>query len=393
MINRDAFGILKYLGSKFPAVAIMGPRQSGKTTLSRLVFPNHAYINFEDFDLRELASNDPHRFLSMYQNGQGIILDEIQHVPKLLSYVQIYSDENERPGFYIVTGSQNYLVNERITQSLAGRMAIVTLLPLSINELKNANLLPSLDEVILNGGYPRLYNQSLSPDNMYPAYINQYIERDVRQITKVHNLELFQKFLQLCAGRIGQLLNLNSLASDTGINASTAREWLSLLQATYIVYTLQPYFKNFSKRLVKTPKLYFYDTGLACSLLRIKTTEQLAWHYAYGHLFENFVITEIMKSYYNKGTRPSIYFWRDSQGHELDVLIEEGSNLIPIEIKSSQTISSDYFDGLNYWNELAAANPENGYIIYAGKHVQQRSQGNVVNWQSIPDFSLPKITK
>ncbi len=383
MFKRDIEERLRYFATKLPVVTILGPRQSGKTTIAKATFPEHTYISFEDIDRRSFATDDPRRFLREYENEHGLILDEIQHVPDLLSYIQTYVDQERRNGYFILTGSQNFLVTQAISQTLAGRMAVLTLLPLSLKELIENKLIANYEQAIFYGGYPRIFEQKLLPQEWYPSYILNYIERDARQITQVVDLGAFQRFIKLCAGRIGQLLNISALATDAGINVHTARSWLSVLQASYIIVLLQPHFTNFSKRLIKAPKLYFLDTGIACNLLEIRSEQDLNTHYLRGGLFESMIINELYKQYYNKGAQPGLYFWRDSHGHEMDCIIDRGSILTPIEIKAGETIDSSYFDGLTYWNELAKANPENGYIIYGGKENQSRSKGNVISWRSI----------
>jgi len=383
MITRILTQKIKEMSKKFPVLAILGPRQSGKTTLSQAVFTKHTYISFEDLEARAFAQEDPKGFLEEYKNKYGIILDEIQHVPDMLSYIQVYVDREKQPGYFILTGSQNFLINQAITQTLAGRIAIFTLLPFCINELKKAKLLPEkINNLIFKGCYPRIYDQNIAPTDWYPNYIRTYIERDVRQIKNVTNLTTFQRFIKLCAGRIGQLLNVSSLGSDCGISTGTAREWLSLLETSYILFLLQPHHKNFSKQQMKAPKLYFYDTGLACSLLGIETEQQVFSHYLRGGLFESFILSELLKNQYNKGKRPGLFFWRDKYGHEVDGILEKTTELIPIEIKAGQTISPNFFDGIAYWSELAKQDPAKGCIIYAGDKNQKRKNGRVIGWQS-----------
>lgn len=385
MIQRDAESSLKKYASQYPVVTIFGPRQSGKTTLAQTTFASHAYISLEDLDKRALASSDPRTFLEINKNEYGLILDEIQHVPSLLSYIQTYVDAHDKPGYFILTGSQNFLMHAAVSQTLAGRLAIITLLPLSIAELTENNLIThNVNDVMFKGGYPRIWKKNLEPNPWYLFYTKTYLEQDVRQITQVHDLSTFERFIRLCAGRIGQIINLSAIASECGISHNTVKAWLSVLEASYIIFLLQPHHKNFNKRLVKSPKLYFYDTGLACALLNIKTEEQIVTHYMRGALFECLVINEIMKTSYNRGQIPSIYFWRDLQGHEIDCVIENGAELVPVEIKSGQTIDSSFFDSLTYWNDLTQADPTKGYLVYGGTEVQPRSKGNVIGWKSIP---------
>lgn len=367
----------------FPSIVISGPRQSGKTTLAQLSFPQHKYITFDrDID-RDFAASDPERFLLTYENKHGLIIDEFQYVPQLIPYIKIAIDTKKRPGYFILTGSQNFLANQAVTESLAGRACILNLLPLSMQEMHDSHILPATpDEAIFHGGYPRLYHENLSTTTMYSSYIQSYVERDVRQLVNVGNISLFQRFIQLCAGRCGQELNLSALSNECGIALQTVKSWLSILEASYILFLLPPHFKNFNKRLIKRPKLYFFDTGLACSLLNINACETLAVSPFRGPLFENFIIADLYKQYCNAGIRPPLYFWRNIGGsHEIDCIIDTGTTLIPIEIKSGQTFSTDFFKGLNYWNEIAQSNPEAGYVVYGGPDSQQRKQGNVVNWQ------------
>lgn len=370
--------------SGYPAIALLGPRQSGKTTLSQALFPNHRYISLENINERTFAQSDPLKFLKTYENEYGLILDEIQHVPDLLSYIQTEIDAKDRPGYFILTGSQYFVVHQAISQTLAGRIAIVTLLPLSIGELKTANLLhPTVEECIIFGSYPRIYTKKLDPTYWYLNYIATYIERDVRQVSRVIDLAIFERFLKLCAGRTGQLLNISSLANDCGISQTTAKHWISILQASYIIFLLQPYYDNFNKRLVKTPKLYFYDTGLACALLNLKEPKELVQNYYFGALFECMMISELLKNRYNAGEKPQVYFWRDNHGHELDCLIENGTQLMPIEIKAGETINPDFFKGLTWWYDNIDNKPDQGYIIYGGLQNQSRSKAHVISWRSI----------
>jgi len=370
--------------AKFPVVVVVGPRQSGKTTLVRHTFNKHTYLNLEDPELLAFIERDPKAFLREYENEHGIILDEFQHAPKFLSYVQLEVDEKKRPGYFVLTGSQNFLMNQAITQTLAGRTGILTLLPLSINELAESNkLTPHYNDILFNGGYPRIYAENFTPSELYPSYIHSYIERDVRQIINVENLKTFQKFIQLCAGRVGQLLNIADIATNCGICYKTVERWLSVLEANYIIFFLQPHVNNFKKRITKTPKLYFYDTGLACSLLGIRTAHDIALSPFRGPLFECFIIADLYKQYYNSGLEPHLYFWRDQNGRvEIDCLIDLGIKLIPIEIKSGETINNSFFDGLGRWNELAETGQENNYVIYAGDSSQNRTAAHVIDWKS-----------
>lgn len=385
MFKREITPELVDLAKKMPVVALLGPRQSGKTTLAKATFPQHIYVSLEEPDKREFARKDPRAFIAHYMNEHGIIVDEVQLVPELPSYIQTYVDADKKNGRFVLTGSQNFLLLQTISQSLAGRIALFTLLPLSVPELKKATLLPDTpEELIFKGLYPRIYaEKDLEALKWFPNYINTYLERDVRQIINVTDLSQFQLFVKLCAGRIGQLVNLTSLGNDCGISDVTAQKWLTVLEASYILFFLQPHYKNFSRRLVKTPKLYFYDTGLACSLLGIESAQQLTSHYLKGGLFESFVISELSKQRYNQGLRPHLYFWRDKTGHEVDCIIERGDTLIPVEIKAGKTLMSSFFTELTYWNELTGGEPKNTFLVYGGTENQQRSPGNAIGWDSI----------
>jgi len=378
---------LKKLSVQFPVIGILGPRQSGKTTLAKALFPQHKYINLEELDTRRFAAEDPRRFLKAI-GDPGAILDEIQRVPELLSYIQAHVDEWQKPGFFILTGSENILLNQHISQTLAGRIALTTLLPLSIGELQKASLLPSdVDEIMFRGFYPSLYSKKMDSKEWIQSYIQTYIERDVRHLKQIADLSLFQKFLQLCAGRVGQLLDMTSIGSDCGITTHTVRSWLSVLEATYVIFLLHPHHKNFSKRLIKTPKLYFYDSAIACHLLTIQTPKELATHYLRGGLFESMILADLLKQRLNAGLSPNLYFWRDKSGHEIDCILEHGSTLTPIEIKSGETLNSDFFTSLTKWNEIAGQNSENSYVVYGGTENQSRSQGTAIGWtqlQSLP---------
>ncbi|MGC2310253.1 MAG: ATP-binding protein [Candidatus Babeliaceae bacterium] len=369
--------------SEFPVIAVMGPRQSGKTTLVQMVFANHKYVSLEDYDIREFAQDDPRKFLAEYPTESGLILDEIQHAPELLSYIQTIVDREKKNGYFIVTGSQNFLVDQAITQTLAGRMAVFTLLPLSLSELANASLLPAkIETLVYKGSYPKVHAQQTSVERLYTNYMRLYVERDVRQIKNVSDLSSFQKFMRLCAGRIGQILNATSLGNDCGINQSTVKAWLSLLEASYVIFLLYPYYKNFGKRLIKAPKIYFVDTGVACSLLKIRSEEELADHYMRGGLVESFIVSDLLKQQCNLEQQPSLYFWRDKTGHEVDCIIDESKYPVPVEIKAGKTITTDFFKDLNYWQSITDTPQAPCYLIYGGNENQKRTAAEVVSWQS-----------
>ena len=391
MITRSLETKLKQLAKQMPAIAVIGPRQAGKTTLVRKVFSDKPYISLEDLEVREFAETDPRGFLAQYQTGA--IFDEIQRVPTLLSYLQTIIDEQPKNGRFILTGSHNYLLQQHVAQTLAGRVAMLTLLPLSLEELNQSSAkLQTVEQYLFTGCYPRIYDQKLDPTKWYQDYIQTYIERDVRLIKNISDLHTFQKFIKLCAGRIGQILNLSSLANDCGITHNTAKAWLSVLESSYLVFLLQPHHQNFSKRLIKMSKLYFYDPGLACALLNISNTQQLKTHYLYGNLFESLVISELMKNRFNHGLQPNCYFWRDRLGHEIDCLLEQGDKLTPVEIKSGKTINADYFKGLRYWTNLAGISADQGYVVYVGLQSQQRQQGNVVSWKTMAPLTRSSLS-
>jgi predicted AAA+ superfamily ATPase len=383
MIERQAKETVLRLSRSFPLVAITGPRQSGKTTLVRATFPDKAYVSLEDPDSRAFADSDPRAFLGRYPDGA--ILDEVQRCPVLFSYLQGVVDEDKRTGIFILTGSQQFGLHSGITQSLAGRVAMVKLLPFSHAELVAGGKAPSdPEDAIYSGSYPPVYDREILPADWYPGYVATYVERDLRQLLNIRDLSTFQLFLRMCAARAGQLLNLSSLASDCGITHNTAKAWLSVLEASFILFLLQPHHRNFKKRLIKAPKLYFYDTGLVSWLLGIQDREQLTTHSLRGALFENWVLAEFVKNRCNRGLRSNLYFWRDSSGNEVDVLAEQGERLIPVEIKAGRTIASDYFSGLKKWSVLAGEAAGPAALVYAGGDRQERAVATVVPWQDVP---------
>lgn len=380
MIERAIEATLGRLLRGFPIVTITGPRQSGKTTLARKLFADKPYLSLEDPDVRQLALDDPRSFLARLPDGA--VLDEVQRAPHLLSYLQSHVDADGRMGLFLLTGSQQFGLLEGVTQSLAGRTAFVQLLPFSAGELKSAGMLLSrLDETLLEGAYPPLHDRSLLPRDWFPAYVTTYVERDVRQLLKVQDLETFQRFVKLCAGRSGQILNLSTLATDCGITHNTAKAWISVLEASYILMLLRPHHANFNKRLVKSPKLYFLDTGLLCWLLGIQNTDQLFTHPLRGSIFETWVVAELIKSRFNQGLPADLHFWRDSHGNEVDVIATCAGKWMPIEIKSGQTLNRDFFTGLERWMAIAGDQSDTPVLIYGGEQSMMHKGVRVCAWR------------
>jgi len=384
MIVRVAQNKLSELSTEFPIVAVTGPRQSGKTTLVQSFFPVYKYFNLEELDIREEVRLDPRGFLS--KQNAGFIVDEVQNVPDFFSYLQSFADNQKRMGQIILTGSQNFLLLEKISQSLSGRVGILELMPLQLNEynqFRENKLKLTINEILYSGLYPAIYDRNIQPYNWYSQYIRTYIERDVRQIKNITNLGVFQRFIKLCAGRIGQLLNTNSLANDLGVNLNTVRSWLDILESSYVIFRLNPHHKNFNKRVVKQKKLYFVDVGLAAHLLGIESPEQVDTHYLKGNLFENLIISEFFKERYNKGKPSNLFFWRDHIGNEVDLLIEQGNTLTPIEIKSSQTLHSSLMDGLKKYIKFSLQNAQSSHLIYGGKRSTTLDRYNAHSWQEL----------
>lgn len=372
---------------KMPVIAVTGPRQSGKSTLIQQLFPNHTYQNLEDIELRKFALSDPKGFL--HNAGKKTIIDEVQYAPELLSYIQVITDREKMAGQYVISGSQNLLLMDGIAQSLAGRVAIFNLLPFSLSEIHQTRFaLPTYEDYILKGFYPRIYDLDLNPTEWLQDYLRTYVERDVRQILNVGDLGTFRQFLEICAGRIGQLINLSEIGNMIGISYQTVNKWISVLETSFIVYTLRPYHQNFNKRIVKSPKLYFYDTGLACALLNLRHVDDLNRHFAKGALFENFVINEILKNQLNQNVSPKNYFWNAAGSHEIDLLLDKGGRLLPIEIKSSRTIGNHFFDGLTYFQALSGSLPTESYVIYGGDEVQKRSIAQVLSWKNLQEIPI-----
>jgi uncharacterized protein len=392
LIARHAAPHLLKLARQYPALVITGPRQSGKTTLSQTTFPDKTYVSLEDMDTREFALHDPRGFLAQYP--KGAILDEVQRCPQLFSYLQTKLDADKKSGQFVLTGSQQFDLLSGITQSLAGRVARLTLLPLALAELQTAQRAPKkLEDVLFTGFYPPLHDRKLDPTVWCANYVGTYLERDVRQLISVRDLSSFQRFLKMCAARTGQLLNLSALANDCGISHNTAKAWLSVLEASYIVYLLQPHHRNFNKRLVKTPKLYFLDTGLAAFLLGIERAEQLITHAARGPLFESFVLAELLKARFNQLLPANLYFWRDNVGNEIDVLVESPQGLAAIELKSGQTINNDFFKGLGKFSSVADKALTSAWLIYGGNQSQSRDLAEVVAWNDLSSLVRALLTK
>jgi hypothetical protein len=381
MIPRSAGKALKSLAAGFPIVSMTGPRQSGKTTLVRASFPEMRYVSLEDPDMLELATSDPRGFLHVHR--EGLVIDEAQRAPKLFSYLQTLSDEAPRPGRFILTGSQQFGLLSGISQSLAGRVGMLQLLPFSVQELIAASVaVPELDQLLFQGLYPPLYDRTVSPPQWHSSYVMTYVERDLRQMLNVRDLAAFQRFLRMCAARVGQLLNLSSLAMDCGITHNTARSWLSILEASYVVFLLQPHFRNFGKRLVRSPKLYFYDPGLASWLLNIQDAAHLAIHPQRGGLFECLIAGELLKARFNKGLASNLYFWRNNKGDEIDLVVDRGAQLVPVEIKSGMTLNAEYFRGLERWRAFSAADTD-GYLVYGGDTESRNRSTVIVPWRAV----------
>jgi len=384
MIDRNIAALLVKLANQYPVLTLIGPRQSGKTTLVKALFPGKPYVTLEDPDLRSFASDDPRGFLTQYSGGA--IFDEIQRAPELSSYLQGLVDADPTPGQFILTGSQQFELMNQVTQSLAGRTAILRLLPLTLAEaqrFRKSPKHPDLAATLLKGFYPRIHDKNLDPSQALADYFATYVERDLRQLAAVHDLQRFERFVRLCAGRSGQLLNLVSLGNDAGVSQPTARAWIDLLQTSFIVYLLPPWHTNTGKRLVKSPKLYFYDVGLACWLLGLRTANQVARDPLWGSLFENFIIMEAMKDRLNAGETAEMYFYRDSEGNEVDLLLPTGGKLQAIEIKAGATVNPDYFKGLK---TFAAHHPQalsGGSVLFGGIDGQSRSDWPVYSWRQL----------
>jgi predicted AAA+ superfamily ATPase len=375
-IGRQALNVLLQRAMLYPVVTVLGPRQSGKTTLCRMAFPDKPYVNLEQPDVREFAQQDPKAFLAQFPDGA--VLDEIQNVPSLLSWIQVLTDADPRKGRFVLTGSHQLQVSAQVTQSLAGRTAVLELLPLSLSELAKASDLPTVEPadanvLMLQGGYPRIHAQGMPPEVMLSDYFATYVERDVRQLINLRHLREFGQCVRLLAGRTGQLLNQTSLGNEVGVSSNTITQWLSILEASFLVFSLAPWSVNIGKRLVKSPKIYFYDVGLACWLLGIKTVEQLQHHPLRGALFENLVVLEVLKSLRNQGLRDPLYFFRDSNGLEIDLLLDHADGLQLVEVKASQTVSAALFKNLRTVSSLLGDRVKTQHLIYGGAERQDRT--------------------
>ncbi|MCF7794846.1 ATP-binding protein [Patescibacteria group bacterium] len=380
MISRKITKEILQLKKEFPIVTILGPRQSGKTTLVQDIFKTYKYVSFEDPDIRELVKDDPRGFLKEYD--KNVIIDEVQRVPEFFSYLQTHVDNIKKNGSFILTGSHNYLLMESISQSLAGRTGIVTLLPLSMEELPKENI-SNLNKAIFTGFYPRIFDQSIRPSSFYKSYVNTYIERDIRMIKNISSYSSFLRFLKLIAGRCGQVLNIKTIAEDSGISYHTAENWISILETSYIIFKLQPYYKNFNKRIIKSPKIFFYDTGLLSYLLGIRKEDELTNHYLKGNIFENFIVSDIIKYDYNRGNLANFYFWQDSNANKVDLIIDNGQDVTAIEIKAGSTIRSELFKNLVSWRELQDNKKQSEFLFYAGDMNISRKGVKVLNWKDL----------
>ncbi|MDF1654868.1 MAG: ATP-binding protein [Coxiellaceae bacterium] len=384
-IKREMSGELLSMASSYPVVTVVGPRQSGKTTLVKACFPDLPYVNLESIDKQQAALEDPQGMIEAYAET-GAIFDEIQNVPQLLSCIQVVVDAQDKKGQFILTGSHQLDLHQAITQSLAGRTALLSLLPLTIAETKQLGEVFSLDEYILQGFYPRIYRDKLNPTKMYRQYVQTYVERDVRKIINIKDLQQFQVFIRLCAARVGQMINYSNIANEMGVSYHTVKQWLSVLEATFIIYRLPPYYANINKQLVKSPKLYFYDVGLATYLMKLEDIDQVFHNAAHGALMENLCINELIKTRLNKGLDPNLFYYRDSQGCEVDVLYQQGDKLIPIEIKAGKTYQQRFSKGIDKLREYLGDKLGQGYVVYAGEHEQNIRLNQLINFERVSEI-------
>jgi len=389
MIKRDIEPYFEHCLKKFPVVVLTGPRQSGKTTLCRAMLKDRPYISFENPDMQAMATDDPRGFLSRY--GDGAVFDEIQRVPQLLSYLQQIVDESRRNGRFILTGSHNFMLMRSVQQSLSGRVALLHLLPFSMAELGTRIRGQSPEKLMLTGFYPRIYDRKAEAGETMRNYVATYVQRDVREVLSVKNLSQFQKFLRMCAGRVGQVLNLSGIGSDLGLSHTTVREWLSVLEASYVVFLLPAYYRNFNKRLTKAPKLYFYDVGLASYLLGIDSPDRLALDPIKGALFENLALMEIVKHFYNAGKDAPVYYYRDSNGQEVDIVVELNRKLHLIEVKSGQTPMPDWTKSMRSLHEAAGDDVESSAVLYAGKETYVNHDVRYLSWDALRTRGLKEL--
>lgn len=394
MYQRDIEQEVRAMAAAFPIVTIFGPRQSGKTTLVKKIFNDKPYVNLEHLETRTLALEDPIAFLKRYENGA--VFDEIQRAPELLSYLQVLVDEQKKVGQFILTGSHQLRLHEAVSQSLAGRTAVLKLLPFSLRELKQDNHQLSLDQQLLKGGYPRLYEIDLVASKYYSAYCQTYLERDVKLLINIKDLSLFQRFMRLCAGRVACVFNASDIAKELGVSSHTINEWASVLEASFLIFKLPPYFENIGKRLIKSPKFYFTDVGLACYLLGIENINQLERDPLRGQLVENLVILELLKTRYNSGLEPNLFFYRDQSQLEVDAIIQNGSELISIEIKSSTTFRAEFIKSLEKFQQLTHRTISKSYLVYAGEIKQRVRDVFIMNYNEVAnifDDGAPTISE
>ncbi len=384
-IKREIEPVIANGAKQVPVIAIVGPRQSGKSTLAQQMFPRHAYLDMQDGELFEFASSDPKGFLNTYENEYGLIIDEAQYAPALFGQIKVESDKNPQPGYFILSGSQNFLLHEKINESLAGRVYFYNLLPLSISELTHAGLLgPDAQGQIFTGFYPRVYQPHVDAREYYNNYISTYVERDIRTIRNLDNILVFKKFLQICALRTGTTLNITEIAGKSGINENTARSWLGLLETSFILFLLPSYHNNLGKRLTKSPKLFFYDVGLATALMGFGKELIIKERTLYGGLFENMAIVDIIKNCHAHGIKPSLSFFRDSNQNEIDLIIEQAGNTTPVEIKASETVQNSYFDTLTWFQEQTQS--QDPVLVYGGNQNQIRSHAKVISWSKLGEL-------
>ncbi|OQB13642.1 MAG: hypothetical protein BWY16_00210 [Candidatus Omnitrophica bacterium ADurb.Bin205] len=381
MIKRTISNKILYYARHYPVVTVTGPRQSGKTTLCKALFPKKKYFSLENIDTRDYAKTDPRSFLNECLK-EGAVIDEAQRVPELASYIQEIVDTKDKPGLFILTGSQNFHLLDTVSQSLAGRIALAALLPFSYSEIYFDKAIP-IDKLLFTGFYPRIHDKKLNPTEALSFYVSTYLERDIRALINVKDLSKFEKFLKLCAGRTAQIINLSNFANDCGINHNTAKSWLGVLEASYVIFFTRPHYANFGKRLIKAPKLYFTDCGLAAYLLDIQNVKHLVNHPLKGAIFENFVVAELLKARTNYGKNSNIYFFRDNVGNEVDVILDNGASVKPVEIKLGSTINNDYFKSLRYYQKINKRNSLKPVLIYGGDKNQRREEFDIFSYKNV----------